>query len=117
MWVDAGRAERELVHLQLAYQYRARVGELLGNSRVVVGNEVAQYLRAGGGGDAFGEVQVFQADGNTVQRTPVLPVRNLTLRRLSAPRGFIRQKGYEGVQSGLGSLDTLQMRPREFNRG
>ena len=117
MRIHAGRAERELVHLQFAHEYRARVGELLGHRGVVIGNEVTQNLRADGRADALGEVEVFQADRNAVQRPPVLATGYLPLRSLRTLRSLFGKERYECVQSGLCPLDPVKMRPRQFHGG
>ena len=60
--------QRELVHLQLAHQHRARLAEALRNPRVVVRHEVGEYPGADARAHAAGVVQVLQAHGNAVQR-------------------------------------------------
>ena len=72
MGVDAGGAEGEFVHLELAHEDCSGFGEAFGYGGVIAGYEVAEYLRADGGSDALGVVEVFEADGDAVEGAPVI---------------------------------------------
>ena len=69
--IDAGRADGELVHLQLAHHDRARPVEPLCHGGIRVRDEVAQYLRPNRGAYALGVIQVLEAHGDPVERAQV----------------------------------------------
>jgi hypothetical protein len=81
-----------------------------------LGHVVGEDLGAGGGADAGGLVQVFEREGDAVQRSPG-PARGQA--GLGLP-GFgqspLRQEGDEGVEPAVQRLDAFQAGAGELKR-
>ena len=110
--VAAGRAERELVQVELARHDGASLLELGVHRRVRVGNPVAEETAASSRRNACGVDQVFECDWNPVQRTQVPSVAQQVVR---SRRLLTRQLGRNrdvGIEQRLS-----RFQPREHGLG
>ena len=71
---------------------------------IFIGHMVPQYLGAEGSGNASRGDVVFDADGYTVERTPVLAAGQGVLSLFGLCQRLLAHDGDEGVQRGLASL-------------
>src|SRR3990170_2202801 len=111
------RAHRELVHVVLAQQDRARGEDLPGHAGVVRGFEVAQDPADAGGAHAAGAEDVLEPDRDAVERTAdgslrLLPVARRRLRH----RGF-REDGDVRVDLRIERFDPRKERTRQLPGG
>ena len=114
--VRVGASGGELVHVQLAEQHRAGVAEPGDDGRVVLRHEVGQDLRASGGPDPGGVVQVLQRDRDPVQRPPVLPWLDLTLRPPRRRERRVRQHRDKRIDPPVQRRNPIQTSPRNLDR-
>ena len=104
------------MHVQLAEQHHARLVQAADAGAVALGHVVGEDLGAGGGADAGGLVQVFEREGDAVQRPPGLARGQAALGVLGLGQGPLREEGDEGVEPAVQRLDALQAGAGELQR-
>jgi hypothetical protein len=79
-WV--GTAQGKLVHRQLAQQNSPGLVKLDYSSGILTRNPVGDHPGHGGSANTPGVVQVFEADGDAMQRPPVVALEDFRLSSL-----------------------------------
>ena len=108
------RAHRELVHVGLAEQHRARRPPPLDHGRVVWRDEVAEHARPAGREDAVGAEDVLVRDRHAGQR-PALAARKARIGLARIRERALGGDGHEGVQTRAEPLDTREQVTRDLD--
>ncbi len=89
MWILAGDAVSEFVHVCLAEQNRARSRQFFGNVAIGLRHEIRENFRAGRGANSARPEIVFQGNRNAMERTARAAPKNFAFRCFSlAARAF-----------------------------
>ena len=115
MRVFAGDAEGELVQVLLAEHDRARVFESGDERGVGLRHVVAQDLRPHGVGHTCNVEQVFDADGDAVQRPTVLATTDLGVDLAGSLAGLVGHDRDIGVDQRVESLDAHEISIGNFD--
>ena len=105
------------MHAEFSKQNRAGLLKLHRGSGIVVGNPVLQYRRMTGGTNSLGRVEIFERDGNAVQRPAVGSGSQLLFRLPGLFEGEVAGEGDEAVQLAVQGIDTIETGIGEFDGG
>ena len=108
-------AHRELVHVALAEQHRARAVELLDDVGVVGADEVGEHARAAGGEQVARAEDVLVRDRDAGQR-PGLALRPARVGAARVGEAARRVDRDEGIQLAVELRDALEMELRQLDR-
>ncbi len=109
----AGAAVRELVHVQLAEQHRARFAQPRDDRRIVGRDAVGVDGTRCRGADAGRVDVVLQRDRDAVQRPAIAAGSRFGVERPCLRQRRIGQHRDEGIDARIQPLDPLQVRARE----
>ena len=110
------RAIGELLHVELAEQYRASGLEPLDHRSVVLGDPVREQGRGGGGAHAGGIDRVLERDRDPMQRAAPPTARDLGFRLMGLFQGGLCRHRDERIQHRIERIDLRQAHAREFHR-
>jgi hypothetical protein len=109
-------AHRELVHVALAEQHRARAVELLDDVGVVGANKVGEHARAAGREQVARAVDVLVRDRDTGQRPgPALRPARVGAARVGEAARLVDRD--EGIQLAVELRDALEIELRQLDGG
>ena len=102
-------AKGKLVKVELTHKDRPCPAEPVGNGAIEVRDKIIEYPRSRCVPDSPDIVQVFQAQGHTMQRAAIAPCADLQLSLPGSSTGLVGHDGDKRIQGGLQSFDPLKM--------
>src|SRR5262249_23107800 len=105
--VDRGSAERPLVQIGFAENYRSRVFKFGNNGCIEVRSPVIENLRAGSRSYASGREVVFDRKWNAMKRPAVTALRDFIFGFLRGCESVIGRDRNVGVKNRIQPLDPL----------
>jgi len=102
---------------ELAEHDRTRLGQTPDRSCILCRHMVDHHLRMPCGRNAFGLIDVLQADRDAVQRPAQTPCDNLGLGRASRRERLVGEDTDERVELAVEPLDARQAALYELDRG
>ena len=111
-----GGAISELMHVLFADEHGPGALEARDHLGVFRRNAIGEDGAGARGLDARRVEQIFQPDGDSVQRAAPRAGVSLGLERPRLPQGLVRHNGDEGIQLGIQALDAIETRARQFHR-
>ena len=109
--------EGALGHLQLAGEDRAGLPKPRGHAAVDAGAPVAERDRADMGRRVLGQAEVLQAEGDAVERPPVVAGRDLLVRLRRLPGRDIGHHRGVAAQPAIQPLDPRERMRRHLGSG
>ncbi len=107
------RAHRELVHVGLAGDHRARPVELLDHVRVIGRDEVAEDLRPAGGAPALRAEEVLVRHRDAGERPSLAPCDHCICNTRLGEALLVIDRD-EGIEPAVEAVDARERRPRQL---
>ena len=105
-----------LVATVLAHDHRTGIGQTPRYRGILVRDTVCVHFRAIGGQDVLGVDNVFEADGNTVQRPQILAGPDTPLRFPRGLQGLVFHHRDVGIDSAVKFVDSGHRRLHQVHR-
>ena len=114
--IEGRAAMGEFMGRQFAHQHRARRVQARRGRRVFIRHPVGARLGMSGRADAFGVVDVLQAERNAVHRAAIAPGGDFRLRRFGGRQCVIARHQQKRIQLRVQRLDPPKQRFRQLDR-
>ena len=104
------------MQIVLAQNYRARLPQAPHHFGVLRRNAIFEESAGRGRARSGGINQIFQCNGNPMQRPAPLPARDFDFRGPRLPQRRISSHGNKSIQRGIQLLDSFQASAGQINR-
>lgn len=111
-----GDAHSALMHIELAEYHGARLLQSVHHRGIVRRDAISKHRAPRGGLDPSRVDEIFQGDGDPVERPAPLPALSLSFQFTRPCEGVVSSNGDIGIENWIQFLDPREARLRQLDR-